>query len=52
MPFTGPTKKGVFRKGTASTSPGKLAKVPPVMQATSAPTRKEIRPAAETPLLK
>ena len=39
MPLTGPTKNGTFRQGTASTSFGKLAKVPPVMQATTAPIR-------------
>ena len=49
MPLTGPTKKGVFKKGAAWTSAGKLAKVPPVMQATRAPAKKAISPAAEKP---
>ena len=52
IPFTGPTKKGAFRKGTAWTRLGKLAKVPPVIQATTAPTTKEMSPGAEKPDLK
>ena len=38
----GPMKNGMFRNAR----PGIEAKVPPVTQATSAPSRKEIRPGA------
>ena len=40
---------GQFRNGIASTRPGKLAKVPPVMQAKTAPAAKEMMPTAENP---
>ena len=49
MPFTGPTKKGMFSQGAAATRAGKLAKVPPVMQARTAPARKAMTPGAEKP---
>ena len=43
MPLMGPTKKGTFRKATLARD-WKLAKVPPVMQATRAPARKAMTP--------
>ena len=41
----------MFRNGIASTSPGKLANVPPVMHATRAPTIYEMMPIPEKPSL-
>ena len=49
IPLTGPTKNGTFKRGIAATRPGKFANVPPVMQAKTAPTRKEMTPTAENP---
>jgi len=41
----------LFKNGKAFINPGKFAKVPPVMQATNAPTIYEMIPIAEKPSL-